>query len=244
MNIENIRTLRRRTQASYAECKKALIEADQNIEEAERILMSKGLRLVDSAPTEDMEMGVVNSYIHTGGRVGVLVETHCRTDFVAKTEEFQHFVKEVALQVASMKPQYISRDDISDDELIAEYERRLARLENVGEKGNLEDLVEAEMVQWYAESCLLEQAYVKQGSKIVKELLAELINKVGEPCRIKRFVRWEIGANNGEIRVSQPQQKVEDLEDTWPDVIKERFKTPALIMLFGICLFILSVFSF
>lgn len=141
MNLENIRTLRKRTQASYAECKKALIEANQDIKEAERILMAKGLRMVDAVPSEEMEMGVVNSYIHTGGRVGVLVETHCKTDFVAKTEEFQEFVKNIALQIASMKPQYISRDDIPDEELIEEYERRITRLEKVGSQGNLDSLI-------------------------------------------------------------------------------------------------------
>lgn len=246
MNLEKLKTLRKRTQASYAECKKALNEANQNLEDAERILMEKGLRMVDAAPTDKTEVGVVNSYIHPGGRVGVLVETHCKTDFVAKTEEFQKFVKEVALQVASMKPKYISREDIPDEELTLEYERRINRLDKEGNPGHLlDELAEAEMIQWFAEACLLEQTYVKNNSKIVKELLAELINKVGEPCRIVRFVRWEIGADNGEIKMAKqkPQREEENLEEMKYNLIRSRFRTAALVLLGAFALFILVVLS-
>lgn len=244
MNIENIKTLRRLTQASYVECKKALAEAKQDVEEAERILMSKGLRMVDAASTEKMEMGAVNSYIHSGSRVGVLVETHCKTDFVAKTEEFQSFIKEIALQVASMKPQYVSRDDLLDEELVAEYERRIKILEDVGSQGNLDELVDAEMIQWFAEVCLLEQTYVKDSSKVIKELLAELINKVGEPCAIKRFVRWEVGANNGEVKMSQTgkERLEENLEEVRYDLIKNRFRKSVLFLFATFFLFIFIIF--
>ncbi len=242
MDLEKIKTLRKRTQASYAECKKALAATNQNLEEAERFLMQKGLRMVDAVPSDNTEMGVVNSYIHPGGRVGVLVETHCKTDFVSKTEEFQQFVKEIALQVASMKPKYISRDDIPDAELIREHERRVARLEREGNPGHLlDELAEAEMTQWFAEVCLLEQTYVRDNAKIVKELLAELINKVGEPCRIKRFVRWEIGSENGEIKVSNPnnKQEEENLEELAYDLVKNRFRSAAVVILIIIGLLVL-----
>lgn len=242
MDLEKIKTLRNRTQASYAECKKALNEANQDLKQAERILMEKGLRVVDTAPTDKSEAGLVHSYVHPGGRVGVLVETHCRTDFVAKTQEFQDFAKEIALQVASMKPSYISRDDIPDDKLSEEFERRVARLEREGNPGHLlDELAEAEMIQWFAETCLLEQTYVKNNSKIVKELLAELINKVGEPCRIKRFVRWEIGADNGEIKMSEPKTEKgeEDLQEMKYDMMRKRFKTGALVVLGVLILLVL-----
>jgi len=182
MNIENIKNLRKITQASYAECKKALKEANQDIKEAENILMKRGLRIINSAPTNESEIGIVHSYIHPGNRIGVLVELHCDTDFVAKTEEFQRFAREIALQIASMKPKYISRDDVPEEDYLKEYDRR-------SNNSN----PEAELVQWFSEVCLLEQTYIKDNSKIIKELLAELINKVNESCRIKRFIRWEIG---------------------------------------------------
>lgn len=245
MDIEKVKALRQRTQASYAECKKALVATNQNLDQAEKFLMEKGLRMVDSIPTDKTEMGVVNSYVHPGGRIGVLVETHCKTDFVSKTEEFQQFVKEIALQVASMKPEYISRDDIKDEELIEEFERRVARLEREGNPGHLlDELAEAEMKQWFAEVCLLEQTYVRNNSKIIKELLAELINKTGEPCRIRRFVRWEIGAENGEIIMSNPDkhEEEENVEELAHDLIKKKFRTASLVFLIIVGLLVVMPF--
>lgn len=179
MNINDIKELRNRTQTSYAECKKALKECG-NIDDAEQFLINKGLKLLDRT-IDNTKAGMVHSYIHPGNQVGVLVEVHCKTDFVAKTEEFQLFVKELALQIASMKPKYLSKNDIPVGDEAKEYYKRRDVCDDV----NMED--------WYKEVCLLEQSYVRDGSKKIKELLAELINKVNEPCNIKRFVRWEIG---------------------------------------------------
>jgi len=249
MNIKKIKTLREKTQASYAECKKALNESDQDIKLAEHILMEKGMKIVNAPITmknssktnNGLPTGVVSAYIHPGSRVGVLVETHCCTDFVARTDEFQKFVKEVALQIASMRPGYISSDDIDDDELIAERDRRIMCRDREGVPGHLiDEMVGAELVQWFSETCLLEQTYVKDNSKIVKELLAELINKVGEPCKIKRFVRWEIGADNGEIKMSKEEEHVEEenIQEMKYDLMKKRFK-PAIFIMLGVpCLII------
>jgi len=197
--ILKIKELRDRTQASYMNCKNALEESEFDLRRAEKILMDKGLREIDAPPSND-DVGVLRAYVHPGSRIGVLVEVKCETDFVAKTDEFQEFSKEMALQIASMKPRFISRADISEAVVYSERERRIARLEREGNPGHvLEDLADAEMVQWYAEVCLLEQTYVRDNSKIIKELLAELINKTGETCRVSRFSRWEVGVEEKAI---------------------------------------------
>jgi elongation factor Ts len=239
-----IKTLRNRTQASYAECKAALDEAEQSIEKAERILITKGLKIIDSLLVGKTDAGIINAYVHTGNKIGVLVETNCNTDFVARTEEFQDFVKNIALQVASMRPRFVSKNDIPDEELMIEYEKRIARLEEVKSQGNLDELAEAEMVQWFSEVCLLEQTYVKDSSKTVKELLAELINKVGEYCEIKGFVRWEVGGDYIETRKLSPSKKVkfeENLEEEKHEYIKNKFQKSIFLFL-GVMFFILNMF--
>lgn len=181
MNINDVKELRRRTQASYAECKRALQEC-KNVEEAEKFLVKKGLKMLDKVIDEG-KAGSVYSYIHPGSQIGVLVEVHCKTDFVAKTKEFQDFLKELSLQIASMKPKYVSKSDIPASEDAVEYYKRRDFSDE-----------EVDMEKWYEEVCLLEQLYVKDNSKTIKELLAELVNKVKEPCVVKRFVRWEVGS--------------------------------------------------
>jgi len=217
--ILKVKELRDRTQASYADCKKALEESDQDLDQAEKLLMINGLREIDSPPMVS-DVGMIHSYVHPGNRVGVLVEVCCETDFVAKTDEFQKFVKEMTLQIASMKPTFVSRDDISEAILYAERDRRVDRLEKLGtERQLIEDLVDAEMIQWFSEVCLLEQTYIRENNKAIKELLAELINKTGESCRILRFSRWEIG-----IKEELPEKDI-------TQNFRNRFFIPAIIIL-------------
>ena len=193
--MDKIKDLRGRTQASYAECKKALVENDFDVKNAEEALMKKGMRAAD-APTRNNNVGAIYSYLHPGNRIGVLVEVKCDTDFVAKTAEFTKFVKEVALQVASMKPIFVSRADVGEDTLDRERIRRAQTLliENT-DFSLLNEKVDAEMTQWFSEVCLLEQTYIRDTGKLIKELLAELVNKTGEACRISRFSRWEVGVD-------------------------------------------------
>ena len=232
MDISKVKDLRSKTQASYAECKKALEESCDNMAEAERLLMIKGLREVDGPPVSS-NIGVIHSYVHPGNRIGVLVEVGCETDFVAKTEEFQKFVKEMALQVASMKPLFISRDEISESLIYEERERRAERLEKADTPVQLiEELVDAEMVQWYTEVCLLEQTYIRESGKAIKELLAELINKTGETCRIVRFSRWEVGQEELE----------EEADEELPSRPFNKFFIPAAIILAIMFMFFFKAF--
>jgi elongation factor Ts len=238
MNLNNttrilkIKELRNRTQASYADCKKALNESGFELNKAEEFLMERGLREIDTPPNNN-DIGVIYPYVHPGSRIGVLVEAVCETDFVAKTTEFQNFVKEMSLQIASMKPKFVSRKDIGEEVATAERERRITRLEKEGNPGHLlEELADAEMIQWYSEVCLLEQTYVRDNSKIVKELLAELINKTGETCRVSRFSRWEVGLEN------------EMLEDSSASTLEydkmRKFYVPAVFILVVMLSFILK----
>lgn len=244
MDLEKIKLVRSRTQASYSECKYALEQTKGDIDKACRFLGVKGMRMLNNNSTG--ENGIVYSYIHPGGRIGVLVEVHCETDFVARTEEFQQFAKEVSLQVASMKPEYVSRDSIPTEDFALEYNRRLGLMLQEGvsdlEDDSVKELVNAEMIQWFADVCLLEQPYVKDNSKIVKELLAELVNKVGESCRIKKFVRWEIGSDEGEIKTADLiEENEETLKDMKFESMRNKFGNFSFILLL---LFLLSILYF
>lgn len=202
-DIKNIKELRDITKASYADCKKALIEANGNIEEAEVIVRNKGHAIIDKRTIDNSVQGLIHSYIHPGGRIGVLVEVKCSTDFVAKTDEFKQFAREIALQIAAMKPKFVSRADIPLDIISNEVSFRMERLLKDGADECSEEfakLLDAEMELWYSEVCLLEQTYIKDNKKRVQDLLAELITKVNETCRISKFNRWEIGSiENNEI---------------------------------------------
>jgi len=195
VNVQDIKILRERTQASYANCKEALLKST-SIEDAEKYLIEKGLRIVDSAPPDESQHGVIKSYVHPGDRICAAVEVGCETDFVAKTEEFQSFVKEMAMQVAGMKPLYIARSDVPFEEEVHEMSFRRERLEKEGYEGEeLDTALSAEMEQWFTETCLLEQAYVRDGKKSVKDLLAALTSKMQENCKVRRFIRWEVGCD-------------------------------------------------
>ncbi len=236
MNIEGVKTLRIKTQAGYADCRRALAESKGNIEEAEEYLRKRGRAVIDSDTATKTESGVIESYIHPGNRVGSIVEIKCQTDFVAKTEEFKTFAKEISMQVASMRPKYLSRAEISLDVISKEVGYRIERLGKEGVlEENLQDKLDAEMEQWYSEVCLLEQAYIKDGKKAIKDLLAELISKMGEKCKITLFERWEIGSEVDELEEEPIAVEVGNYN---------KFKIPVSVMLTVMSLLsIVAIFS-
>lgn len=194
MNYENLKELRRRTLAPYIKCKSALIDSNGDIEKAIKLLLEQGFKKQRRLLGNPTDSGIVHAYVHPGDKIGVLVELKCQTDFVARTEEFRTFAHELSLQVASMKPKYISRDDVLQEDIDKEKELLLKNMKR--KKMPDEDIKKAlpsAIERWYAEICLLEQPYIKNSIKSVKDVLAELINKVGENCRISKFSRWEIG---------------------------------------------------
>ena len=194
INAKMIKELRDRTLAGFADCKKALVECDGDMEKSAEFLRKKGLVTAAKKSGRTAANGLVHSYIHAGGKIGVLVEVNCETDFVAKTEDFINFVHELGLQIAAMNPQWLTPEDIPEEIIAKEKEIRAAvNLETGKPEKMIEKIVEGQIRKWYSEVCLMEQPFVKEPKTNIKTLLTELIARIGENCKVRRFVRWEVG---------------------------------------------------
>lgn len=194
ISIESVKDLRQRTGAGVIDCKTALQEAKGNMEAAIDYLRRKGLATAAKKAGRIATDGLVSSYIHAGGKMGVLVEINCETDFVAKTEDFQTFVKNIAMHIAAANPQYIRREEIPEE--VLERERAIYRTQAL-EAGKpqkvIDKIVEGKVERFYSEVCLLEQTYVKDADLTIKELLDAIIGKIGENISIRRFARFQLG---------------------------------------------------
>jgi len=193
-----IKALREKTGAGMMECKRALIEAEGAEERAIEILRERGLASAKKKEGRVAAEGVVGSYIHMGGKVGVLVEVNCETDFVARSEEFQQLVKDIAMHVAAAEPRYVSRDEVTLEML--EKERDIARAQAKNDPKNankpeqvIEKIVEGRLNKFYEEVVLLDQPFIKDPAKTVGELVTEKIAKTGEKVTIRRFARYKMG---------------------------------------------------
>ena len=194
ISIELVKDLRQRTGAGVIDCKAALQEAQGNMEAAIDYLRRKGLATAAKKAGRIATDGLVASYIHAGGKMGVLVEINCETDFVAKTEDFQTFVKNIAMHIAAANPQYIRREEIPEE--VLERERAIYRTQaqDSGKPQKVIDkIVEGKMERFFSEVCLLEQTYVRDSDLTIKELLDAMIAKVGENVTIRRFARFQLG---------------------------------------------------
>jgi len=194
ISIELVKDLRQRTGAGVIDCKTALQETKGDVDAAIEYLRRKGLATAAKKAGRIATDGMVSSYIHAGGKMGVLVEINCETDFVAKTEDFQTFVKNIAMHIAAANPQYIRREEIPAEDL--EKEKRIYRSQAI-ESGKpekvIDKIVQGKMERFYSEVCLLEQTYFKDADLIVKEVLDAMIAKVGENINIRRFARFQLG---------------------------------------------------
>lgn len=194
ISAQAVKELRERTGAGMMDCKKALQETNGDMEKAVEYLREKGLAAAAKKAGRIAAEGIVTSYIHAGGRVGVLVEINCETDFVAKTEEFQQLGKDIAMQIAASKPQYVRREEVPAD--VIEKEKQILRAQalNEGKPENIvEKMVEGRIEKFYKEVCLLEQPFVKNPDITVEQLIKEKIAKIGENINVRRFVRYEMG---------------------------------------------------
>jgi len=193
VSMEKIKRLREETSAKLIDCKKALEEAGGNIDEARKILRKKGAKIAQKKSGEKTGQGTIASYVHHNGNVGVLVEVHCQSDFVARTDEFQTFAKDIAMHIAAFNPQWISPEEVPSPVIEEEKDilRAQARQEGKPDK-IIERIVEGRIKKFYSEKCLLSQPFLKDEEKTVKEHLEELIAKVGENVRIHRFTRYEL----------------------------------------------------
>lgn len=189
-----VKELRERTGSGMMDCKKALTEANGDMEKAVEILREKGLASVAKKAGRIAAEGIVESYIHGGGRIGVLVEVNIETDFAAKNSEFHSFVKDIAMQIAASNPLYVQREDIPAE--VIEKEREILKVQAVNEgkpEKIAEKMVEGRIEKYYKQVCLLEQPFIKDTDKSVQDILNEKIAKIGEKISIRRFVRYEMG---------------------------------------------------
>lgn len=189
-----VRDLREKTGAGIMDCKKALAETKLNFEAAVTYLREKGLASAAKRADKATSEGTVGSYIHAGGKVGVIVEVNCETDFVAKTDEFQSFVKDMAMHIAALNPFYVRREDVPQD--VIDKERSIYKtqaLESGKPEKVVEKMVDGKVEKFFQEVCLLEQSFVKDPDTTVKELLTATIAKLGENISIKRFARFKVG---------------------------------------------------
>ncbi len=193
---KDVMTLRELTGAGMMDCKKALTECNGDMEKAKDFLREKGLAAAAKKAGRIAAEGIVDSYIHLGGKIGVLVEVNCETDFVAKTDAFKAFVHNVAMQIAAAKPIYISKDEVPQDEIEKEKEILRAQAKNEPKPkpdAIIEKMVEGRIEKYYKEVCLLEQPYVKDQDITVGQMLSEATAKIGEKISVRRFARYEMG---------------------------------------------------
>jgi elongation factor Ts len=199
INAKLVKELRDRTRAGMMDSKRALQEADGDIDKAEEILRTKGLASAAGRADRSANQGLVEAYIHFNNTVGSLIEVNCETDFVANTEEFKQLAKDLALHIASPSaPRYVTREEVAPD--VLESERRIyeAQARELGKPDNvIANIVEGKVKAFYKQTVLLDQPYVKDDSKTIQQLLDEMSAKVGEKVAVRRFVRYRLGEETG-----------------------------------------------
>ncbi|SFD68920.1 elongation factor Ts [Paenibacillus catalpae] len=189
-----VKELRERTGAGMLDCKKALDETNGDITKAIEFLREKGLSAAANKAGRVATEGVVESYIHAGGRIGVLVEINCETDFVAKTDQFRTFARDIAMHIAAANPKFVKREEVPAEEIEKEREILKAQALNEGKPEKIvEKMVDGRISKYYEEYCLMEQSFVKDPDKTISALLNEKISAIGENISIRRFVRYELG---------------------------------------------------
>ncbi len=194
ITASTVSQLREKTGAGLLNCKKALDEAQGNMDQAETILRKKGASSAAKKAARSTSEGLVESYIHIGGRVGVLVEVNCETDFVAKTDDFKSICRDICLQIAAVSPTYVRREDVSEADLAKE--RDIAAAQLVGKPpAFVQKIIEGKLEKYYSQVCLLDQPFVKdpKGEKTIKDVLTENIARIGENIQVRRFTRYQLG---------------------------------------------------
>ena len=192
-----VKQLREKTGAGMMDCKNALSECDGDMDKAVDFLRKKGLATAQKRAGRAMTEGIIQSYIHLGGKLGVLVEVNCETDFVARSDDFQEFAKNISMHIAASNPLGIQAEDVPEDIVNKEKEIYRAQALEMGKPENVIDkIVEGKLKKFFTDNCLMNQPYVKDPDKAISDLLTELIGKIGENITIKRFVRFQIGESS------------------------------------------------
>lgn len=191
---EMVKELREKTGGGIMDCKRALQEAAGDMEKAVDLLRQKGLSVAAKKSVRETKEGIIGTYIHGGGKIGVLVEINCETDFVARNPEFQELVKDIAMQIAASNPMYIRREEIPSGVLEKERDIFKAQARETGKPEHvIEKIAEGKIEKFFADSCLLEQPFIKDSSIVIRDLISQKIAKVGENILVKRFVRYQLG---------------------------------------------------
>lgn len=194
ISSDSVKELREKTGAGIMDCKRALADAGGDLEKAIDILRQKGLSAAAKKASRETKEGVIGSYIHGGGRIGVLVEVNCETDFVARNSEFQELVKDIAMQIAAANPSYVSREDVPEP--VLDKERGIYKVlakESGKPEHVLDKIVEGKIEKFYIDACLLEQVFIKDPSVSINEMIKQKIVKTGENISVKRFTRYQLG---------------------------------------------------
>lgn len=194
ISSEVVKQLRDKTGAGMMDCKRALEESSGDIEKATEFLRKKGAAVAAKRAEREANQGVVEAYIHAGGRIGAMVELNCETDFVAKTPEFRQLAHDIAMQIAAMTPLFVRKEDVDKETLQKETEIYKAQAMNEGKPAEIADkIAQGRLEKYYQEVCLLEQSFIKDSGKTIKDLLSEATGKVGEKISIRRFKRYHLG---------------------------------------------------
>ena len=192
-----VKQLREKTGAGMMDCKNALSECDGDMDKAVDFLRKKGLATAQKRAGRAMTEGIIQSYIHLGGKLGVLLEVNCETDFVARSDDFQEFAKNISMHIAASNPLGIQAEDVPEDVVKKEKEIYRAQALEMGKPENVIDkIVEGKLKKFFTDNCLMNQPYVRDPDKTISDLLTELIGKIGENITIKRFVRFQIGESS------------------------------------------------
>ncbi|HUI29311.1 MAG TPA: translation elongation factor Ts [Candidatus Acidoferrales bacterium] len=196
ITVDMVKSLREITGAGMMECKKALQEANGDAEQAKKILRAHGAKVAEKRAGREAKQGVVEAYIHAGGRIGAMVEINCETDFVARTDEFKQLARDIAMQIAAMSPFVISREEISSQMVEKEKDNFRAEAKGEGKPDSvIENIAEGRLEKYFQEVVLLEQAFIKDPQRMVKDLMMEMTAKTGENVSIRRFQRFELGVD-------------------------------------------------
>jgi elongation factor Ts len=197
IRADQVKELREKTGAGFMDCKKALAEAEGDLDRATRWLREKGLAAAAKKAGRETSEGMIGAYLHAGGRIGVLVEVNCETDFVAKTPDFQNLVKDLAMQVAAASPavaRYVQREEVHADVVDAEREIYRAQAQSTGKPEKvIEKIVDGKVERFLREICLLEQPFIRDPEKTVRDIVSEAIAKLGENINVRRFARFQLG---------------------------------------------------
>jgi elongation factor Ts len=201
VNAQQVKDLREKTGAGFMDCKSALRESGGDLEAAVRYLRERGLAAAAKKAGRATAEGLIGSYIHAGGKIGVLIEVNCETDFVARTDAFQQLVRDLAMQVAAASPLYVAKDQIPSGELTREREIYAAQAAQSGKPAQvIAKMVEGKVEKYAAEVCLLEQDYIKEPGKPVRQVVTDAIGKLGENITVRRFVRFRLGEDSDQSK--------------------------------------------